>query len=737
MSQAVRDHNTFGSLVMLRRSLAFGLLIVLVAFHAAAADSSSEAHVLFDKTVKPFLAKHCIKCHGADDPDGDIRLDSIKIEGPKAAVQWAMIRNQIRDGLMPPAKEPRPDAAQARAVVAWATKLTGAKPFPLPNQGNLIPHELLFGEASSSDGSTPARIWRVSPDVYSTLTSKLAKDAPGVSQPFTLVDERGIRDFSGLYSADVPSTEILVRNAIAIVDAQTTAEYTVIPNPPKGSLEPQKPEQRKNGNAVAEFLKLVDPAAAPTPKQLESAVRTQFRMAIGRAPSADEVAPYLALNEKCLKSTSDSPSSVRTMLQAVLLRTDAIFRYETGSGSGRTMLPPFDLARTLSLTLGNRLDGALVTAAEKGQLTNRQQVEDHVRRMLTDERVDTSRIPKFFREYFEYHNAADVFKENPKGALFYPNAHIRDTDLLVRHILEQDKDVFRQLLTTPLTFVNATAVEKKDHKTKGEFKKTESNPGGVDKKTGKFTLGIEGIYGFEEWSIKQPLEAPSETRIGILMQPSWLMAWSTNFDNDPVRRGRWIRERLLGGTVPDLPIGVVAQVPDDPHQTYRDRLTVTRKAECWKCHRWMDELGLPFEQFNHYGHFRKTETVLDVESTEKNVDSKGKSKGKVYHEVPLNTLGVVADSGDPALDGSYKDPREMIRKIANSDRARQVFVRHVFRYFLGRNESLSDAKTLQEADAAYVKSGGSFRALVVSLLTSDPFLYRTNSQQLTSLGERQ
>lgn len=718
------------------RSLAFGLLLALAAFNMEAADASTEAHAVFEKTVKPFLAKHCIKCHGVDDPDGDVRLDTIKIDGPKAAVQWAMIRNQIRDGLMPPAKEPKPDASQSRAVVAWATKLTGAKPFPLPNQGNLIPHELLFGEASSADESTPARIWRVSPEVYSTLTTKLAKDAPGVSQPFTLVDERGIRDFSGLYGADVPSTEILVRNAIAIVDAQTTAEYTVIPNPPKGSTEIQKPEQRKNGNAVAEFLKLVDPATPPSQKQLESAVRTQFRMAIGRAPSAEEASPYLALYEKCVKSTGDSPSSVRTMLQAVLLRTDAIFRYETGVGSGRTMLPPFDLARALSLTLGNRLDGTLVNAAEKGQLTIRQQVEEHVRRMLTDERVDTSRISKFFREYFEYHNAADVFKENPKAALFNPGTHIRDTDLLIKHILNQDKDVFRQLLTTPLTFVNATAVEKKDQKLKGEFKRSEERSGGVDKKTGKFTLGLEGIYGFDEWSIKQPLEAPAETRIGVLMQPSWLIAWSTNFDNDPVRRGRWIRERLLGGTVPDLPIGVVAQVPDDPHRTYRDRLNVTRKAECWKCHRWMDELGLPFEQFNHYGHFRKTETVLDISATEKNVDSKGKSKGNVHQEVPLNTQGIIADSGDSALDGVYKDPREMIRKIANSDRARQVFVRHTFRYFLGRNESLSDARTLQEADAAYVKSGGSFKALVVSLLTSNPFLFRTNSPQPTSLGER-
>jgi len=141
----------------------------------------------------------------------------------------------------------------------------------------------------------------------------------------------------------------------------------------------------------------------------------------------------------------------------------------------------------------------------------------------------------------------------------------------------------------------------------------------------------------------------------------------------------------------------------------------------------MDELGLPLEQFDHFGRFRTTETVLDVEATEKNVDKKGKSLGKITREVPLVMTGEVADSGVAKLDGAVQDPREMIRKIANSDLARQVFVRHVFRFLMGRNESLADAKALQDADKAYLASDGSFKALVVSFMTGDAFLYRTVS----------
>jgi len=43
---------------------------------------------------------------------------------------------------------------------------------------------------------------------------------------------------------------------------------------------------------------------------------------------------------------------------------------------------------------------------------------------------------------------------------------------------------------------------------------------------------------------------------------------------------------------------------------------------------------------------------------------------------------------------------------------------------MGRNEMLSDSQTLIDADQAYLKSGGSFNAVIVSLLSSDSFMYR-------------
>jgi hypothetical protein len=115
----------------------------------------------------------------------------------------------------------------------------------------------------------------------------------------------------------------------------------------------------------------------------------------------------------------------------------------------------------------------------------------------------------------------------------------------------------------------------------------------------------------------------------------------------------------------------------------------------------MDPLGLPFEMYNHAGLYRETEL-----------------------NKPVDTTGEIIDSGDPTLDGKVANAIEMIEQLAGSARVEQVFVRHAFRYWMGRNETLNDAPVLQEAYHAYKESGGSMNALITSLVTSDAFLYR-------------
>ncbi len=134
-------------------------------------------------------------------------------------------------------------------------------------------------------------------------------------------------------------------------------------------------------------------------------------------------------------------------------------------------------------------------------------------------------------------------------------------------------------------------------------------------------------------------------------------------------------------------------------------MQVTREKYCWTCHEKMDPLGLPFEMYNHAGIYRLTDLTG-----------------------PVDTTGEIIDSGDPALDGPVENAIEMIRKLSESERVEQVFVRHAFRFWMGRNETLNDRPVLIAAHKAYRDNGGSMNALLVSLLTSDAFLYRNVSQ---------
>lgn len=241
------------------------------------------------------------------------------------------------------------------------------------------------------------------------------------------------------------------------------------------------------------------------------------------------------------------------------------------------------------------------------------------------------------------------------------------------------------------------------------------------------TPGQGGRYGDGDDLDYPPVQPfPLPHRKGLLTHPAWLVAHSGNFQTDPIRRGRWIREKLLAGRVPDVPITVDAQVPEDPHKTLRERVeAVTAKSECRKCHQHMNPLGYPFESFDDFGRYRTEESLEHPDNLIKNAS--GKNDADVYKTKPVVATGSLDGIGDPRLAGEVRDPFELIDRLAASERVRQSIIRHAFRFFLGRNEMLSDAPTLIDADQAYVTSGGSFRAVIVSLLTSDSFLYRKES----------
>ena len=232
--------------------------------------------------------------------------------------------------------------------------------------------------------------------------------------------------------------------------------------------------------------------------------------------------------------------------------------------------------------------------------------------------------------------------------------------------------------------------------------------------------GFQAGAPYFSYEPKQPFKLAN--RKGILTHPAWLIAHSLNTENDPVRRGRFIQEKLLAGRVPDVPITVDAVVPEDHTKTLRQRLdkVTMHQQECWKCHEYMNPLGLPFEMYDDFGRFRTQEPIEHPE----NVIGKQLTHFNLYKTLPVDPRGELRGTGDPKLDGEVKDAADLIDRLAKSTRVRQSIIRYAFRFYMGRNETLSDSQTLIDADKAYISSGGSFKSVILSLLTSDSFIYR-------------
>ncbi|QDU26589.1 hypothetical protein ETAA8_16690 [Anatilimnocola aggregata] len=708
---------------------------------------------------RSFLASHCAECHDGGAKEGEFTLDRLAKDNVAGRVDFALVLERLRAGDMPPTSEPRPKPDDVAHVTAWiSAKLNSPLVAPpehyavqeKPIDGNRLPNAILFGGPRGPSVPPPPRLWRLSPAAYTKWTGEFNSSASGLQQPFGVIQETGIRDFAALYTPDEGATGLLLANAELIVEGQTRGHSLVNVNEkPEAGKEILWPTESRaklasaaeqaalksglrvrQGNGV--FAPVLHPHVKATREELERAIRQQYQSALARPPSEQELASVVALYAT-IAVDGDYSIAGKTILMAPLMTPEAILRFEVGLGpeirSGVRSLSPRETALAISLALSTKRDPGLLSAAAAGKLTTREDVAESVRRILDDPKISKPLVIGFFREYFDYYRAPEVFKDplpdylTRRGQHYNPRGLVDNTDVLVLRILSKDKDVLKELLTTTESF--------NTHELFG--------PNGTldGLRTGEALFRSFGPYALDHLGRQPPSGSRSEAkgdstatfsnneRIGILMQPSWHVAWSTNFHNDIVRRGRWVREHLLGGRVPDLPINAAAMVPDDPHHTLRQRQMVTRASECWKCHVKMDELGLPFEDLDHYGMRRRGENVLDLAATAV-ANEKAKSKDqKIYRDVPLDTTGTIAYSGDPALDGPVRDAPEMLRRLAESDRVRQVFIRHVFRYFLGRNETPGDAVSLQEAEKAYLESGGSFKALLVSLLSSESFLYRT------------
>ncbi|MFT4546204.1 MAG: hypothetical protein ACI8XO_001259 [Verrucomicrobiales bacterium] len=753
-------------------------MLALGAVVPVAAEDESSA--LDDQRgfIQSFFESSCVKCHGPKRAKGGIRLDRI---GGRIALghdfeTWSAIHQQLSSREMPPEDaKVQPDAAARAKAVAWiGAELVKAQSSDrvqyLLSQfayGNHINHEKLFNGEIEDLPFSPPRLWRINPNIYDRTKHRILKhhweELQRVRQPFALEKSPGINDYASNLFADSATLETLLRNARTIVEHQL-------------------------GRDVADALRAVLESEKPSQEQIDASVQHQFETLVMRSPDDAELERYRAYMLRAIAEAGNVREGMAVCLKAIALIPEAIYRMELGLGAedrhGRRRLSKNELAFAISFALTDDPPDATLWDAK---LDTAEHVRAQIERILDDEEIAKPKILRFLQEFFGYHRAPDVFKDSKRYENYdwgiVPYQLVHEADLLVLHILERDQDVLYELLTTKKFFVGHSGSEGDPEKLEQQlaalrllyeywkdkpWKKLEyeltpqvradiealhpyfrTQParhrmsGGLirdymeylpvcykngirpmlaqftlmdDERERNLTSANDQRFFLNAYNLKsdqfdcptqQPFELNPEQRAGLLTHPAWLIAHSKNTDTNPITRGKWIRERLLAGHVPDVPITVNAVVPEDPKKTLRERFRPTRQEECWRCHKKMNPLGMTFEAYDDFGRFR----TLDELS------------GK-----PIDASGSLDSTGDHRLDGEVGSAVELVQRLAQSERVRQSFVRHAFRYWMGRNEMPSDSASLIAADQAYVKSGGSFQALLVSLISSDSFIYRKNSK---------
>lgn len=172
----------------------------------------------------------------------------------------------------------------------------------------------------------------------------------------------------------------------------------------------------------------------------------------------DERRRYSGLFRKAAEEAGNA-EAMRLVFMAVMLHHESVYRVEIGLGEedahGRRMLSGTEVAFSIAYALTDRRpDATLLEAAKAGKLNSRADVQSQVARMLQDDSIEKPRILRFFREFFGYSQAHKVFKDEDRSGGFayygenYPAMYERDADFFVMNILEKDKDVFKQLLTS-------------------------------------------------------------------------------------------------------------------------------------------------------------------------------------------------------------------------------------------------------------------------------------------------
>ena len=396
------------------------------------------------------------------------------------------------------------------------------------------------------------------------------------------------------------------------------------------------------------------------------------RRAYRRPVGPEDVEPLLGVYREGRRER-DFEAGVERALEALLAMPQFLMRVErqpvdTPAG-GAYRLSDLELAARLSFFLWKSIpDEELLDLAERNALGEPDTLARQVRRMLADPRAARF-MDDFSSQWLQVRN---IFSQDPDGALFagfndsLRKAMVRETQLFFESQVREDRPL-QDLLRADYTFLNEQLARH---------------------------YGVDDLYGSHfrrhVWD--------DDRRHGLLGHGSVLTVTSYANRTSVVLRGLWVLETLLGAPPPPPPPNVPPLPESDRARptSLRERMEQHRSSPvCASCHARMDPLGFAMEHFDAVGRWRERD-------------------GGAAIDAAIEWNGAAVDSPRAFREGLLASGREFVHTVAEK----------LLVYALGRGLDYYDAPVLRRIVRDLERDGDRWSALVLGVVTSEPFLMR-------------
>lgn len=399
------------------------------------------------------------------------------------------------------------------------------------------------------------------------------------------------------------------------------------------------------------------------PTYAREVIRSFMTRAWRRPVTDGEAASIVSVWEESFSASDDFQQSIKDALLVVLTSPQFLFMIENSAGPEAEDLDSWELASKLSYFLWNTPPDQELLAAATAK-TLHETLDAQTDRLIRDPRFD-----RFLDEFTSQWLSLDKFDVLEIDRVKYPRL-TRDTRT---HLRKEPAHFLRYLVDQNLPLANIVH---------SDFIVANDTVANYYDLTDRSESGLEFVA----------IRHESPNLGGVLSQAGILAGLSDGRESNPIKRGAWLARRIIAEPPEDPPPNVPELKDDGTKRTLREKLERHRNQEgCVKCHSGIDPWGIPFEEYDAAGRFKKEP----------------------------------ADARSKLPDGSEIADLKALKTYLANDRIDQVafsFLKHLCCYATGRSLTYGELEWLKEEGKRLKDHGYRMQDMFRFAVQSDLFL---------------